>query len=192
METTQPVAQIASHQAGLLRAAFRDVHGPSLHGFVLLLTLGDRAEAARLASQIMAEGTRRAANLRHPERAAAWLRHRVIRAYRDRRGRGVTREERLVALRAIGVDEAAFEALSALGTADRVALIAGEIERLAPLDLELVLRGSPAAVRRRVSRARLHFLELWMMFAPPVAEATGPLATQISGIAGRTLSRVPS
>jgi DNA-directed RNA polymerase specialized sigma24 family protein len=179
---------MASHQAGLLRAAFRDVHGPSLHGFALLLTLGDRAEAARLASQVMAEGTRRAATLRHPERAAAWLRHRVVRSFRDRRRPGVTREEKLVALGAIGVDEAAFEALSALSPADRAALIAGEIERLAPLDLELVLEASPATVRRRVSRARLHFLELWMMFAPPVAEPTGPLALQISGIAGRTLS----
>lgn len=182
---------MASRQAGLLRAAFRDVHGPSLHGFALLLTLGDRAEAARLASTVMAEGTRRAAHLRHPERAAAWLRHRMIRAYRDRRRPGVTREERLMALGAIGVDEASYEALAALSLADRAALIAGEIEQLAPIDLELVLQGSPTAVRRRVSRARLHFLELWMMFAPPIADATGPLALQISGISGRTLSSAP-
>ena len=36
----------ARRTADLIRAAFRDLHGARLHGFALLVTLGDRANAA--------------------------------------------------------------------------------------------------------------------------------------------------
>ncbi|MEA2650619.1 MAG: hypothetical protein QOI85_340, partial [Chloroflexota bacterium] len=70
----------------LVRAAFRDLHGTRLHGFALLVTLGDHARAARLAGEAIAAGTARTSELRHPERAAAWLRRRVTRNA-ERRGR---------------------------------------------------------------------------------------------------------
>jgi hypothetical protein len=188
VETSQPVAQIAGHQEGMLRAAFRDVHGPSLHGFALLLTLGDREEAARLSSVALAEGARRAATLRHPERAAAWLRRRVIQTHGGRLRPEVPLEERLAALAAIGVDEGAYEALAALRLADRAALVAGEIERLDPMDLELVLGVGPSRVRPRVWQARTRFLERRMAAVSTGTEALGPVGKRIIEIANRTLA----
>src|SRR5690606_20820527 len=63
-----------------LRAAFDELHGSRLHGFALLLTLGDRARAARLAGEALAAAEPRIDALRHPERAAAWLRAHVVRS----------------------------------------------------------------------------------------------------------------
>ena len=73
----------------LMRAAFRDLHGTRLHGFALLVTLGDRAHAARLTrGDALAAGMAQAAALRHPERAAAWLRPASPASRRtERRGR---------------------------------------------------------------------------------------------------------
>jgi hypothetical protein len=192
METTQPVAHIAGHAEGMLRAAFRDVHGPSLHGFALLLTLGDREVASRIASLALAEGARRAATLRHPERAAAWLRRRVIHAYGGRRRPELPLEERLTALAAMGVDEGAYEALAGLSLADRVALVAGEIERLDPTDLELVLQEGTSRVRRRVSQARTRFLVRRMAVVSTGTEALGPVGKRIIDIANRMLASTSS
>ena len=76
--------------AEAMRAAFRELHGRRLHGFALLLTLGDRPSAARLASEALADGAMRVEELRHPERAAAWLRHRVVERARVGRARTST------------------------------------------------------------------------------------------------------
>ena len=94
----------------LVRAAFRDLHGTRLHGFALLITLGDRARAARLAGEAIAAGTARMTELRHPERAAAWLRRRVTRNA-GRSGRPSRRRaagEGRQALEALGADPAAI------------------------------------------------------------------------------------
>src|SRR5262245_49203152 len=73
-----PERSTGAPDEGALRDAFRELHGRRLHGFALLLTLGDRAEAARLASDALDAGVARVDELRHPERAAAWLRRRVV------------------------------------------------------------------------------------------------------------------
>ena len=69
-----------------MRDAFRELHGSRLHGFAQLLVLGDRHAAAKLASDALADGAARVDELRHPERAAAWLRRRVVERARVRRG----------------------------------------------------------------------------------------------------------
>ena len=56
------------------RAAFRDLHGPRLHGFALLLTLGDRRVRQHSPPRRWPPGPPGFAELSHPERAAAWLR----------------------------------------------------------------------------------------------------------------------
>jgi hypothetical protein len=62
----------------LPRAAFRDLHGSRLYGFALIVAMGERQWAAQAATQALAEGELRLPELRHPERAAAWLRRRVV------------------------------------------------------------------------------------------------------------------
>lgn len=185
-----------SADEGLLRAAFRDLHGARLHGFALLVTLGDRRLAERLAAEALADGVRRADSLRHPERAAAWLRQHVVRALGRRNARGgsePTDEERRRALATLGVDTPAVAALSALDQAHRIALVAGWIEGLDLRDLEGVIRYRPATLARMVTQARGQFLDAYLRAAPDVPTVMrstaepGPLARRIRAVAERTM-----
>src|ERR1041384_1046480 len=65
-----PVRLRPSDEEGMLRAAFREAHGARLHGFALVVTLGDEQLAATLAVDALDAGVRHADALRHPERAA--------------------------------------------------------------------------------------------------------------------------
>lgn len=183
--TTTAAALRASERDGLLRAAFRELHGARLHGYALLVTLGDRQRAARAASEALGAGARRAGELRHPERAAAWLRARVNRSidlgagHRD--GPGET--DRRAALAGLGVDGIAYTGLAQLDPRLRVALVAAEIERLEPLDVEVVLGVSGARARRMVATARSRYL---------AAHATEPVGAgrEPQRLAGELAARV--
>ena len=142
----------------MLQAAFRDLHGPRLHGYALLVTLGDRQPAAAAASEALAEAGSRLAQLRHPERAAAWLRARVARSL-SRRGRPAEGErDRRETLRTLGVTDAAFAGLAALSPKERAAFVAATIERLEPIDVEEVSGRDPAGAARLVDGARRRYL----------------------------------
>lgn len=145
--------------ADLLRAAFRDVHGPRLHGFALLLTLGDASLAGAAASRALAAGTARADELRHPERAAAWLRARVLREVRrSAAGHAVPVDIRHAALGSLQVGPAAVKALAQLPVEERAALVAGAIERLDITDVATVLGQSLGVTRDLLYVARTHYL----------------------------------
>ncbi len=189
-----------SADEGLLRAAFRDLHGARLHGFALLVTLGDQKLAERLAAEALADGVRRANALRHPDRGAAWLRAHVVRALvrRHPHGAAPSEEDRRRALASLGVDATTFDALSHLDQAHRMTLVAGWIEALDPRDLEGVLRCRPAALARMLARARRQFLDAYLRAAPDVPPITrdpaplGPLARRIRAVADRTMGTVGS
>ena len=147
-------------EVDLLRAAFRDVHGARLHGFALLVSLGDRHRAAAVAGAALGEGIRRARELRHPERAAAYLRHLAVRSLRrdgSRRG-GPAPDERRGVLRGLGVDDVAFDGLAALTALERAALVASAVEGFDPIDVETILGSTPAEAHRTVARARRRYL----------------------------------
>jgi DNA-directed RNA polymerase specialized sigma24 family protein len=172
----------------MVRAAFRELHGPRLHGFSLLLTLGDRPRAARLAADALAEGAERAGELRHPERAAAWLRARVVRAARGwalpaTRRAGTEPGEQLVQM---GVDSLVFRGLAALRVRERAAIIATEIERLDPLDVAAVIEASPSRTHRMAADARRRYLRAATPAQPP--ETRGPLAARILEAGRRAIS----
>jgi hypothetical protein len=177
----------------MLRAAFRELHGARLHGFALLTTLGDRALASRLAAEALAEGARRAGQLRHPERAGAWLRRRVTRGLKRPSRPEPNREERRAALTALGVDAATFDTLATFTPLERATLVAAVIERLDPRDVEVVLQANAAAVYRQTASVRRRFIER----RAAAHAATGSeadalaeplLATRITDIAERALS----
>ena len=176
----------------MLRAAFRDAHGARLNGFALLVTLGDDALAASLASDALAAGTRHAAVLRHPERAAAWMRRQVLRRVPRRSNTRATpsEEERRATLAELGVDAATYEVLSALSVPQRAALIAGLVERLSPLDLELVLDTNASTVRRRLTETRRMFMARRAAAADrTVAPDPSTLEARIQAIADQALGR---
>lgn len=174
--------------ASELRDAFRDLHGSRLHGFALLLTLGDRHLAARLAASALAAGAARAGDLTHPERAAAWLRHHVLQAVGRRSRSGPQRAERRAALEALHVDAVAFEALAALGPRERAAVIAATVERLDLRDVATILDLDTGRLERLLRRARTRASAAGSGAIGEAGAADGPIATMIRSIAARAMT----
>ena len=178
-------------ETDLLRAAFRDLHGARLHGFALLVAQGDRARAAQASSTALAAGAQRAVELRHPERAAAWLRRRVLKeVQRTNASRHVTMAERNAALVAIGAAEPAIAALDGLTQMRRAALVAGMVERFALTDVATILGTDLVGAQRALSGAWREFLtatSVWMQPLPSAAIAGGALAHRVDQVASRVV-----
>ena len=142
---------------------FRSLHGPRLHGFALLVTLLDEQLAERLASAALAAVERRWKSLRHPERAAAWLRAHVVAGARRANITPPTRpEDRADLMARLRIDPRVFEALAGLSVLERAALVVQDIEGLDERDCATVGRRGPAAEARLVTRARRRYLQWWM------------------------------
>jgi DNA-directed RNA polymerase specialized sigma24 family protein len=168
--------------------AFRNVHGRRLHGFALLLTLGDRALAARLVADALATAATRTDELRHPERAAAWLRARVLRGMPRRRHVASPAEER-AAFESLEIDPAVVDGLAALDARERAALIAADVELLDPRDVETVAGRQGERLERLLVRARRRYLAGYA--AAPIgadADADGTLVRRIRAVAARTMA----
>ena len=175
-----------------LRIAYRELHGARLYGFALLIALGDRARAARLAGEALAASASRTGELRHPERAAAWLRRRVVERARRlpgfRGARGPTADG-LLALDELGVGPAAAAGLAALSVRERAVLAADAIERLDRRDAATIAGADGVRLDRLVRRARAHYLSA----VADVLEAErvgldGPTVARIRAVADRALS----
>jgi DNA-directed RNA polymerase specialized sigma24 family protein len=170
-----------------VRTAFRDLHARRLHGFALLLTLGDRPVAARLASDALLAAGERIGELRHPERAAAWLRARVVRTGRAMSRTAPRGSDRLDALDRLGVDRATFAGLAALSQQERAALIATSIERLDRRDAATIVDIDGQGFDRLVVRARRRYAAAYGAAAPE-ATAHGSLAERVRAVAQRALT----
>jgi hypothetical protein len=188
-DSTQASARVPSPLRRELHDAFLELHGRRLHGFALLLALGDRAVAARLAGTALAEGAARAEELRHPERAAAWLRGRVLAAMPRRHDPPSPAEER-EALDPLGVDPAVVDGLAQLGARDRAALIATDIERLDLRDVETIVDRSGIRLERLLRTARGRFTTAYA--SVPIASErdreAGLLVRRIRAVAARTMT----
>ncbi|HET8777387.1 MAG TPA: hypothetical protein VFN76_06975 [Candidatus Limnocylindria bacterium] len=164
------------------RAAFRDLHARHLHGFALLLTLGDAARAARLTVDALDAALSHLDQLRHPERAAAWLRARVVRT-----SRGMPRTALgMQALAGLGVDPEVAGALGTLGHLERAALIAASVERLDRRDVATVVGREGAALHRLLARARRRYAAAHAARAGD-APTGGPLVDRVRGEAVRAM-----
>jgi len=178
-------------EADLLRAAFREVHGAGLHGFALLLTLGDRSRAGAIAASALADGTVRVAELRHPERAAAWLRSRVLRAARrTAESRLHSHAERRSMLLELGVPEPAIATLEGLTIDDRAAMVASSVEGFGLPDVATILGRDLDATRRLLRDARNRYLSdalHWLADVPRDALVGGEIASRIDQAAARAI-----
>lgn len=157
------------------------MHGARLHGFALLLSVGDRPRAARAAVEALAEGAVRAAELRHPERAAAWLRARVVRSLRrvSSRRNEIAEDERRAVLGELGAADAVYEGLAALPLRERAALVANDIERFHPLDVETIVGVADGSSRQLAGRARKRYM---------AAAAASLSARQLGALPGSELA----
>jgi hypothetical protein len=164
------------------------VHARRLHGFALILTMGERQLAARASTQALTEAIRILPELRHPERAAAWLRHIVLNAVRKARpSTGLSSAERSRALTELGIGLTAMVGLEALSVLERAALVASDVERLSPIDVELVVGRSPNATRLLVHSARRRFVAVAMKQVD-VLDLAGPVSRRIEEVAARTVA----
>ena len=186
--TQNPTERHATVPADLQRAAFRELHGPRLHGFALLLTLGDQSVAARLAADALAAGAARTTELSHPERAAAWLRQRVVRGARRRRSGMARPDRRRAVLEELGVDDAAFAGLSAVNLRERAALVATTVERLDRRDVATIIGVGGVRLERLVRRASRRAMGAGAAVHGELPISDGPLVAKIRDIARRTLS----
>lgn len=192
--TRQPLPITGSdRERDLLRAAFRDLHGARLHGFALLVAAGDRSRAASAAADALVAGTARAGELRHPERAAAWLRARVVATLRHgaRPKDGLAPAAR-AALFELGASDAVADALATLTPEERAALVAAVIEGLEPIDVETILAATPGRARRAVARARDRYLQ--SVHAALDAQpwpSPGALAARVQRVAGQAMGGTP-
>lgn len=168
-----------------VRGAFHEVHGARLHGFSLLLSLGDGVRAARLAAETLNAGAERADELRHPERAAAWLRSRLLRAARRNDGRGQPFAVRIDVLAALGVQPTTLTGLGALAPRERAALIADEIERLDRRDVAAIVGMNGSALERLIRRARQRYAEAYGQGVLVMPAEGGPLMSRIQSVANR-------
>jgi hypothetical protein len=177
-----PSLEPLPHEAWV-RAAFQELHGRSLHGFTLLLTLGDLVGSARLAGMALGAGIHRVDELRHPERAAAWLRAHVV--SRAERRRPASRRAPTV-IEGLGVDAAVMEGLAALRVVERAALIASDIEHLDQRDVATIVRRSGSGLRHLETTARQRYLAAYLRLTP---EATigGPLTDRLQEIGRQTI-----
>jgi hypothetical protein len=178
----------------MLAEAFHDLHGSRLHGFALLVTLGDARRAELAAGEALAAGSEQASALRHPERAAAWLRARALRALRHG-GRHPTMSEaaRRAALASLGVDAAAYEGLAALSIEARAALVASGIERFETIDVETILGAGPSRTRRMIGEARAGYVAVVSKLpggqsGSPAAYPAGQVATRVRSVAARAMT----
>lgn len=171
----------------LLQSAFRDLHGSRLHAFALLLTLGDRQRAATLASEAIAAGGDHLPELRHPERAAAWLRAHVTRAAGSN-DRPHAVEERLSALGDLHVGPAALAGLSGLNRLERAGLIATAIERLDRRDVAVIVGRDGERLDRLLRGARRRYLAGATATPDALDGPPGPISERIAETAARTLA----
>ncbi len=180
-------ASSAASAPQLLRSAFRDLHGSRLHAFALLLTLGDRRRAAHLAAEALSAGSDRLPELRHPERAAAWLRARVTGAAGsdDRR---LDVEARLEALADLNVGPQALAGLSALRRVERAGLIATAVERLDRRDVAVIVNRDGERLDALLRRARRRYLDGATATPDAPANPSGPIGERIAGSVARTMA----
>ncbi len=170
-----------------MSAAFRDVHGRPLHGFALLLTLGKRPVAARLTNRALTASTRRLDELRHPERAAAWLRAEVLRHAPRARTALRPGPAAIRALGELGAEPLVVMALRALTTRERAALIASDVERLDPRDVGTIIGADGASLERLITRARARYAHAFVSLGDHEPVTSGPLTAKIQAATERAL-----
>jgi hypothetical protein len=170
----------APGEQALLQAAFRDVHAARIHGFALIVTLGNHGVAAGVAARAVSEGCTRLDEMRHPERAAAWLRNRVLRLLpRDAASEDAATGDAV--LSALGLAAYAVAGLRAVSLLERVALVVADLERLDSRDVATVVNRDGEALAHLLARARRRYLEAALQAMPEEMEpSAGPLRTRIA------------
>lgn len=149
----------------------------------MLLALGDRDAAARLTAGALADAAGQVDSLRHPERGAAWLRARVV----ARAGRGRRSPEGAAALEPLGARHWVVDALGALDSRERAAVIARMIEGFDLRDVGTVVGREGAALERLVGRGMRRYVAAVSAIDPAERERGGPVRDRLAEAARRVV-----
>ncbi len=180
--------------------SFREVYGPRLLGFALLVTLGDEPLAARLAADALAADDVLSAELSRPARTAALLRRAVLRMATHRQAdlefdqvilgmnSPVPPVDGPAALEWLGVDARAFAALSVLDMRQRAAIVATFVERLAKRDVATIVELDGARLERLVQDGLRRAISAGAASQPDQSTPDGPVVRRTRRIAARTLA----
>jgi hypothetical protein len=185
-----PFAPAALPVANPGYAALRDQYGAELHGFTLLLTLGDQPAAARLTADALRAGALGAVQLRHAGRVAAWLRQFVLREVSQPilRIAATAPPGGRAGLHTLRVDASAFAALSALSIRERAAIVATTIERLEPRDVATIVGLDGARLERMVREALRRAISAGITERSGRSGPDGPIVRRTREIATRMLA----
>ena len=190
--TTGHALPVEAEDAEQLQAASWDAHAARLHGFALLLTVGDEPRAAAAAIAALEAGAERAES-QNSDQAAAWLRREVIGELRRTWPTPQLQpEERHAALHRMGVADPLISSLEGMSAERRAALVVSTVEGMAMADVANTLDTDLGDAYRVVEAARLDYLTTALQVtAPGRAETPGPLARRISEIQARAIAKVP-
>ena len=190
--TTGHALPVEAEDAEQLQAASWDAHAARLHGFALLLTVGDQPRAASAAIAALEAGAERAAS-QDSDQAAAWLRREVIGELRRTWPTPQLQpEERHAVLHRMGVADPLISSLEGMSAERRAALVVSTIEGMAMADVANTLDTDLGDAYRVVEAARLDYLTTTLQVtAPGRTETPGPLARRISEIQARAIAKVP-
>jgi DNA-directed RNA polymerase specialized sigma24 family protein len=166
---------------------FVELHADRLLGFAMLVTLGDATLAGRLSAEALAKGVERVEQLRHPVRAAAWLRATVTKAAGQPAWghQRPSETERRDALRPLGVEPAIYDALASLDVRARAAMVATAVEGFSAADVYEIVGSDD-----RVRNARRDYMTAYLAAAASreATEAVGELAARVDDAAAPILS----
>ena len=130
--------------------AFAEVQRCRLLGFSVLYLLGDARLAEVATQRALHDAAGRLDELRHPERAAAWLRRHVVASTWGKR----PLPEGRTTLEALGLSDATIAGLSCLRPLERAALIASVTERLDCRDVETIVGRTGTRLDRLLAEAQ--------------------------------------
>ena len=191
--TTGHALPIEAVDAEQLQVAFWDAPAARLHGFALLLTVGDEPRAAAAARAALEAGDEHAAEMQPPEQAAVWLRRQLISELRKTWPTPyLPPQERRAALGRMGVVEPLISSLEGMSAEGRAALIASTIEGMGMADVATTLDTDLGGAYRAVEGARRDYLTAAARMAAGRPAATpGPLAHRIGEIRAGAIADLP-
>jgi DNA-directed RNA polymerase specialized sigma24 family protein len=131
-------------------------------------------------------GTSRASELRHPERAAAWLRRRVVDECRRAALDKFVSADSAVGLADLGVRESAITGFAALTVAERAALVADAVEHLDRRDIATIVGVEGSRLDRLITQARQRYLAA-VAIALGDQEPAGPTVDRVRALVERSL-----
>jgi hypothetical protein len=151
----------------------------ALHGFALILTIGDRSQSASVAARALADAAPADPEV-DPSRVTTWLRARVLRDVRRLpRDARLTSDDRFAALHELGVERSTTEALAGLSLDERAALIAASVERHELSAVATIIGKSPVEARRILRAARAGYRDA-ALAAQAKPRITSPPTTGIA------------